>query len=450
MKNFCSIFFIGKTCPKIKNEMNGKEIICVNVGQAGNAIGSEFIRELCLEHAIDVGTGTPIEGRDARDTQVRHEKLSVFFENAEENKRIARAICVDTEPGVLDVIRAGPCRNLFRPESFVHSTRGAGGNWAKGFYTEGAEIADVAMDVARRQAEACDCLQGFQLCHAAGGGTGAGLGTLILSKLREEFPDRVASTATVVPSFKTDVYAEPYNFVLAIHQLTENADIVHVLDNEAFYDMCFRTLQLSCPTYVHLNRLAVAAMSEVTCSLRFSGILNQDLRKTAMNLIPFPRLHFLVNGHIPISGEPISAAVTVPELACRVFEARNLTTAADPRRGKCLSAAVLFRGRVNPRDVCQESLSLASLAVGWIPDSTTVASCSVSRTGIGTTTASLTGNSTVVIDSINRIGQAFDAMFRRKAFLHWFTGEGMDEMEFVEAKSNLDDLVSEYQQYQEA
>ena len=40
--------------------------------------------------------------------------------------------------------------------------------------------------------------------------------------------------------------------------------------------------------------------------------------------------------------------------------------------------------------------------------------------------------------------------FRRKAFLHWYTGEGMDEMEFTEAESNMNDLVSEYQQYQDA
>ena len=37
-----------------------------------------------------------------------------------------------------------------------------------------------------------------------------------------------------------------------------------------------------------------------------------------------------------------------------------------------------------------------------------------------------------------------------KAFLHWYTGEGMDEMEFTEAESNMNDLISEYQQYQEA
>lgn len=40
-------------------------------------------------------------------------------------------------------------------------------------------------------------------------------------------------------------------------------------------------------------------------------------------------------------------------------------------------------------------------------------------------------------------------MFRRRAFLHWYTGEGMDEMEFTEADSNMKDLISEYQQYQD-
>ena len=51
---------------------------------------------------------------------------------------------------------------------------------------------------------------------------------------------------------------------------------------------------------------------------------------------------------------------------------------------------------------------------------------------------------------LQRISEQFTAMFRRKAFLHWYTGEGMDEMEFTEAESNMNDLVSEYQQYQEA
>lgn len=60
------------------------------------------------------------------------------------------------------------------------------------------------------------------------------------------------------------------------------------------------------------------------------------------------------------------------------------------------------------------------------------------------------GNSTAIQEIFKRISEQFTAMFRRKAFLHWYTGEGMDEMEFTEAESNMNDLVSEYQQYQEA
>ena len=64
--------------------------------------------------------------------------------------------------------------------------------------------------------------------------------------------------------------------------------------------------------------------------------------------------------------------------------------------------------------------------------------------------ATFIGNSTAIQELFKRIGEQFTAMFRRKAFLHWYTGEGMDEMEFTEAESNMNDLVSEYQQYQEA
>merc|ERR1712032_1172585 len=60
------------------------------------------------------------------------------------------------------------------------------------------------------------------------------------------------------------------------------------------------------------------------------------------------------------------------------------------------------------------------------------------------------GNSTAIQEMFKRVSEQFTAMFRRKAFLHWYTGEGMDEMECTEAESNMNDLVSEYQQYQDA
>ena len=90
----------------------------------------------------------------------------------------------------MNSIRSGPMGKLFRPDNFVHAQSGAGNNWAKGHYTEGSELVDEVMEQVRKNVEGCDCMQGFQLTHSLGGGTGSGMGTLLISKIREDYPDR--------------------------------------------------------------------------------------------------------------------------------------------------------------------------------------------------------------------------------------------------------------------
>ena len=83
------------------------------------------------------------------------------------------------------------------------------------------------------------------------------------------------STFSVVPSPKvSDTVVEPYNATLSLHQLVENADLVYVLDNEALYDICFRTLKLAQLTYGDLNHIISAAICGLTSSLRFPGQFN--------------------------------------------------------------------------------------------------------------------------------------------------------------------------------
>jgi tubulin beta len=180
------------------------------------------------------------------------------------------------------------------------------------------------------------------------------LGTLLISKIREEYPDRIMSTYSVLPSPKvSEVIVEPYNTTLSIHQLVENADNVTILDNEALYDICFRTLKLTTPTYGDLNHLVSAAMSGCTASIRFPGQLNCDLRKLSVNLVPFPRLHFFMTGFAPLTsrGSQAYRALTVPELTQQCFDAKNMMCAADPRHGRYLTCAALFRGRVSTKEV---------------------------------------------------------------------------------------------------
>jgi tubulin beta len=282
------------------------------------------------------------------------------------------------------------------------------------------------------------------------------MGTLLISKIREEFPDRMMCTFSVVPSPKvSDTVVEPYNATLSIHQLVETADEVMCIDNEALYDICHRTLKMPTPSYRDLNHLISSVMSGITCSLRFPGQLNSDLRKMAVNLIPFPRLHFFMVGFAPLTSASTSSfrAMTVPELTQQMFDAKNMMAASDPRQGKYLTACCMFRGKMSTKEVDEQMLAVqmknSSYFVEWIPNNIKSSVCDVPPKGLKMS-ATFVGNSTAIQDLFKRIGDQFTAMFRRKAFLHWYTGEGMDEMEFTEAESNMNDLVSEYQQYQEA
>jgi len=140
-------------------------------------------------------------------------------------------------------------------------------------YISGAELVDSVLDVVRKEAESCDCLQGFQMAHSLGGGTGSGLGTLLISKIREEYPDRIMNTYSVVPSPKvSDTVVEPYNATLSVHQLVENTDETYCIDNEALYDICFRTLRLTNPTYGDLNPI-VGVLTRLICQNQPKGNL---------------------------------------------------------------------------------------------------------------------------------------------------------------------------------
>jgi len=428
----------------------GREIVCIAGGQCGNQIGAKFWEVICGEHGINE-TGE-YEGEE--DNQL--ERINVYYNEATGGRYVPRAILMDLEPGTMDSVRAGQFGNIFRPDNFVFGQSGAGNNWAKGHYTEGAELIDSVLDVVRKEAEGCECLQGFQITHSLGGGTGSGMGTLLIAKIREEYPDRIMCTFSVFPSPKvSDTVVEPYNATLSIHQLVENADEVMVIDNEALYDICFRTLKLTTPTYGDLNHLVSAAMSGVTCGLRFPGQLNGDLRKLAVNLIPFPRLHFFMIGFAPLTARSSQTyrALSVAELTTQMFDAKNMMCASDPRHGRYLTASALFRGKMSTKEVDEQMVNVqnknSSYFVEWIPNNIKSSVCDVAPANLKMAVTFL-GNSTSIMEMFKRVIEQFTLMFRRKAFLHWYTGEGMDEMEFTEAESNLNDLVSEYQQYQDA
>ncbi|KAJ7082877.1 beta-tubulin 2 [Mycena belliarum] len=434
--------------------MPSREIINLQVGQAGNQVGESFWQDVLAEHGLD-HTGI-YKGSDP----VQLQQVGVYFSEVNhagsQPKYVPRSLQIDLEAGVCERVRNGPMGALFSPETYLHGESGAGNNWAKGFYTEGAELIDPILEVLRKQAEGCDVLQGFQVIHSLGGGTGSGLGCLLLSKMREEFPDRMLATFSILPSPKvSETVVEPYNAMLSMHQLVENGDLTICIDNEALFEISMRALKVKSPTFTHLNGLISKVMCGVSTSLRFPGQLNGDLRKLGMNLIPFPRLHFLMPSYAPIADTKTQSyqGTSVPELVQALFDRRNLLVACDPRNGRYLTAATIFRGNIASREaeVAIHDLQRrnSNQFVQWIPDHVSVSLVSVPPVGQKQAAVAL-ANSTSIQELFQRTHETFSVMYKRRAFLHWYTGEGMDIMEFSEAESNSQDLIAEYQQYQEA
>jgi tubulin beta len=136
-----------------------------------------------------------------------------------------------------------------------------------------------------------------------------------------------------------------------------------------------------------------------------------------------------------------------------MFNAKNMLVHCNPANGRYLTVAAIFRGKsMSLKEVDQEISNIhnrnVSGFVEWLPKNIMTSMCDVPPNGLKMS-ATFIANSTAIQELFKRSRKSFSALYNKKAFMHWYLEEGMDMQEFDEAMSNLNDLVSEYQQYQE-
>nr|XP_060503710.1 tubulin gamma-1 chain [Panthera onca] len=290
-----------------------REIITLQLGQCGNQIGFEFWKQLCAEHGISpegIVEEFATEGTDRKD---------VFFYQADDEHYIPRAVLLDLEPRVIHSILNSPYAKLYNPENIYLSEHGggAGNNWASGF-SQGEKIHEDIFDIIDREADGSDSLEGFVLCHSIAGGTGSGLGSYLLERLNDRYPKKLVQTYSVFPNQDemSDVVVQPYNSLLTLKRLTQNADCVVVLDNTALNRIATDRLHIQNPSFSQINQLVSTIMSASTTTLRYPGYMNNDLIGLIASLIPTPRLHFLMTGYTPLTtDQSVGAAPAGPALA---------------------------------------------------------------------------------------------------------------------------------------
>ena len=130
--------------------------------------------------------------------------FNTFFSETGSGKHVPRAIYVDLEPSVCDEIRTGKNKALYHPEQIISGKEDASNNYARGHYTTGKEIVDQVLDRVRKLADNCTGLQGFLVFHATGGGTGSGLGSLLLERLSVDYGRKSSELGNV--KFRRSLY----------------------------------------------------------------------------------------------------------------------------------------------------------------------------------------------------------------------------------------------------
>ena len=423
----------------------GREVIMLHVGQAGLQVGAKYWSLICAGHNLDL-TGSPIGGKTEGNPDT-------FFMKASGGKYVPRALLIDLEPKVIRTISTENLPGFFDPKNIIHGLYGGANSYAKGYNGEGRDIIDNIMTQIKKEVEKCSSLQGFIMTHAIGGGTGGGLGALIMERIKEEYPKKILMSFTILPSpLLSDAVVEPYNAILSLDKLIQYADETVVIDNHALFQIVTKNMGIEDPMYDDLNQVISQALSDITASLRFSGSLNTDMKEFLVNLVPYPRSHFLMASFAPMATaeDRQYAKLTTETLANALFEDNYMMAAVDVTKGTFLACSLLFRGDNTAQDITNSLLDIKGRIKfsSFIPTGIKYGMTGTAPAGLVRSGSALI-NHTGVAEIFNRILAQFSLMLDKGAFLTWYENEGMTKEDFTAARDNVQKLSDEYKRDEE-
>ncbi|CAD8214268.1 unnamed protein product [Paramecium octaurelia] len=373
-----------------------------------------------------------------------------YIYNENDNNRYPLALFADFDDQMINEVKNNKSIK-YKSTSFVSGKEDASNNFCRGHFTVGKELIDQCLDQLRKQIESIDRLDQFIITSALSGGTGSGFANLLLERMSTEYGRKTQNNAFLVyPSQEmSNITVDVYNVVLSTHLTSEYYDSVVMLDNQSMYESIDSQIGLDYVDYTHLNNLISQLISSYTGLRRFSQI---DNTKLLSGLCPYPKIHYITPSYGPLAtiNDKINQELNEKQLTSYITkpEQRLFISQINPEH---FCTALVHRSKEKNQFFGQSALSFQKMKIRY-QESPYVLQCISQNYTVISELAQLkqTGvflsNNLSVLNYFQMLLKKYNKLFDRRAFLHWFWGEGGGFGFIQECAGQLEYLIRDYQE----
>ena len=276
-----------------------------------------------------------------------------------------------------------------------------------------------------------------------------------MQKCKDLYPNQKILSFSVFPCPKvSDVVVEPYNTTLTVHRLQEYCDGIFVISNEKLYDIASRKLyditsrkyQQNQPKYDDLNFICNQMINDVTSIFRYDDSYGFNVDIFLKEMVKYPNLKYFCSSRVPFCDDEKLNVDDTFLLTTKLFERErsfvSYNRSDDPYTN--ISTLIIYRGfnEINDKEIANK-IQNGENRWKFKDDIISTVIKNVHSLNVSQSVGMI-ANSSQIRNELSLFSRRYAKMYRRKAFLHWYKGEGMDEDEFQNADQTVRDLISQY------
>nr|XP_060612772.1 tubulin delta chain [Anolis sagrei ordinatus] len=450
-------------------------IITIQLGQCGNQVGREVFDTICTD--LHSGHGLCSKKENESYLAAGRER---FFSEDKPGALAARAVLVDMEPKVIGQTLSVASKSgswTYDHKSHFCQKQGSGNNWANGYCVHGPKHKEAIMNLVQKEAEKCDRLSGFLTVMSMAGGTGSGLGAFVTAGLKDAYPTSFLLNHVVWPYGTGEVIVQNYNAVLTLSHLYQSSDALLVHENDAVHKICAQLMNIKQISFRDVNRVIAHQLGSVFQPARASSEGATPYSRSPLGdlmeaLVPHPEFKMLGIRNIPQMSENSLPYTTFAWPGLLKHLRQMLIANAKMEEGIDWQVRPPVPGlpasrKESPKQTGRFNTSIANLVTlrgkdiqsadlggfrdpalytSWLnaPEDTLAVWQTPRAFNRYEKSASLVSNSQFLLKPLDSVvGKAWK-MFASKAYIHQYTKFGLDEDDFLDCFTTLEQVIASY------